>query len=113
MKKTLVIASLSACVLLSTNVLAQASSSSSTTDMSKASMRAANHALAKKIRGALSKARPTIPTENIAILVKSGAVTLVGEVESQEQVDEAGKIAGAVDGVTKLSNNLGIEERGM
>lgn len=113
MKRIIVAASIAACALLSTNVLAQTSAAPQTAQMSKASVRAANRMLAKKVREALGKAHPAIPTEGIAVLAKSGSVTLVGEVESQDQVDEAGKVAASVEGVTKLTNNLGLAERGM
>jgi hyperosmotically inducible periplasmic protein len=108
LRKILVLASVVGMTLQVSTLYAQTASAPAPT-----SSHAANRLLAKKVRQALTQAKPMIPTEGIAVLAKSGAVTLVGEVESQDQADEAGKVAAAVSGVTSLKNNLGLSERGM
>lgn len=76
------------------------------------SIRMANRQLAKKVRQALSTAKPAIPMESVVVLAKKGVVSLVGEVESEDQVARAATIAQGVAGVASVNNQLGIEERG-
>jgi len=99
------------CVLLaSTSAFAQTSDAMAAP--SAKSMRMANHQLAKKVRMALTKAKPTIPLEEVVVLAKKGVVSLVGEVENADQSAEAEKIATGVAGVASVNNQLGIAERG-
>ena len=44
--------------------------------------------------------------------VKSGIVTISGEVETQHQKDKAAKIAKKVDGVKQVINNITLKEHG-
>ena len=76
------------------------------------SMRVANRQLAKKVRKALVAAKPAIPTEEIVVLAKKGAVSLVGQVETQDQSDRAAKLAQGVAGVVSVNNQLGLAEKG-
>jgi len=112
-KKIIILASTTGALLLGASAYAQTSTPSDTSAASPHAARVANRALAKKVRQAITHAKPTIPTEGLAVLAKSGTVTLVGEVETQDQVDEAGKVAAAVSGVVTLKNVLGLSERGM
>jgi len=76
------------------------------------SARIANRQLAKKVRQALTAAKPALPLEDVVVLAKQGVVSLVGEVESPDQSAQAGKVAQGVAGVTSVNNQLSISERG-
>jgi len=76
------------------------------------SMRMANRHLAKTVRQALTATKPSIPMDEVVVLAKKGVVSLVGEVESQDQSDRAGKVAQGVAGVASVNNQLSIEEKG-
>ena len=67
--------------------------------------RAANHALAKRVRSALYKTKGLV-SSGIIVLAKSGAVSLTGTVPEQGQIDLAGKAAQSVSGVTSVANNV-------
>jgi len=101
-------------MLNSANVFAQTDTAGSTAmgAPTAKSARAANRQLAKKVRQALTAAKPAIPMEEIVVLAKKGAVSLVGEVESQDQSDLAAKVAQGVAGVASVNNQLSIGERG-
>jgi len=94
----------------SSNVFAQASGAMSA-PTGKAAW-SANHQLAKKVRIALTQSKPTLPMDNIAVLARNGAITLLGEIASDDQGAQAEKIAKGVAGVTSVNNRLSIEERG-
>ena len=49
-----------------------------------------------------------IDMQQVAVSVRSGAVTLYGEVPTQEQKDRAEQIARHVHGVTDISNDLRV-----
>ena len=67
--------------------------------------RAANHALAKRVRSALYKTKGLV-SSGITVLAKDGVVSLTGTVPEQGQIDLAGKAAQSVSGVTSVQNNV-------
>ncbi|WP_158906685.1 BON domain-containing protein [Burkholderia sp. L27(2015)] len=66
--------------------------------------RKANHALEKRVRTALIKAK--VDPVSVTVLAKGGAVTLVGSVPQTDQVDRAGNATKSVAGVTSVDNRL-------
>jgi hyperosmotically inducible periplasmic protein len=76
-----------------------------------ASMRAANRALAKAVQAKLYHQKGLV-TDDVHAIARSGKVTLVGMVPDQAQIDQAGKIAEGVSGVSSVKNNLTVEEVG-
>ena len=75
------------------------------------SVKAANRALGRKVRSALSKTKGLSVT-NITVRARSGAVTLAGTVPEQEQIDIATQAAQGVAGVTSVKNALTIRPVG-
>jgi osmotically-inducible protein OsmY len=75
------------------------------------SVKAANRALGRKVRNALSKTKGLSVT-NITVRARGGAVTLAGTVPEQPQVDLATQAAQAVPGVTSVKNALSIRPVG-
>ena len=102
-------------------VLASINAYSQTSDVSMASSpsakqtakaaKAADRALAKKVRTTLSKAKD-ISVAAITVRAKSGNVTLQGSVPEQPQVDRATQVAQGVPGVTSVKNALTIRPPG-
>jgi len=75
------------------------------------SMKAANRALQREVRSALSKARD-ISVSNITVRARDGAVTLQGSVPVQAQSDRATEVAKGVPGVVSVRNALSIRPVG-
>jgi len=75
------------------------------------SMKAANRALQRQVRSALSKTRG-ISVANITVRARDGAVTLQGSVPEQAQSDRATEVAKGVAGVTSVRNALSIRPVG-
>jgi osmotically-inducible protein OsmY len=75
------------------------------------SAKAANRALQKKVRAALSKAKG-VSVANITVRARDGAVTLQGTVPEQAQSDKATEVAKGVAGVTSVKNALSIRPEG-
>lgn len=75
------------------------------------SMKAANRALQRQVRAALSRARG-ISVANITVRARDGAVTLQGSVPEQAQSDRATEVAKGVAGVTSVRNALSIRPVG-
>ncbi len=73
--------------------------------------KAANRALGRKVRGALSKTKG-LSVANITVRARGGAVTLAGTVPEQQQVDLATQAAQGVAGVTSVKNALTIRPVG-
>ncbi|WP_322068193.1 BON domain-containing protein [Paraburkholderia bannensis] len=71
----------------------------------KKAQRAADRALAKQVRTALTKTKG-LETINISVLARHGVVSLRGYVPDTEQVQLAGTTATQVAGVTSVTNNL-------
>ncbi|NUY01451.1 BON domain-containing protein [Paraburkholderia youngii] len=71
----------------------------------KKAQRAADRALSKQVRSALTKTKG-LETINITVLARRGTVSLIGYVPDNEQVQLAGDTAGHVAGVTSVANNL-------
>ncbi|WP_321840797.1 BON domain-containing protein [Paraburkholderia bannensis] len=71
----------------------------------KKAQRAADRALAKQVRTALTKTKG-LETINISVLARHGVVSLRGYVPDTEQVQLAGATATQVAGVTSVTNNL-------
>lgn len=53
---------------------------------------------------------PGIRSFDISVLTHQGQVQLTGFVNSQEQIDLAGRLAGAVEGASSVKNELGIKQ---
>ncbi|MCX4147395.1 BON domain-containing protein [Paraburkholderia madseniana] len=101
-------------VLASVNAYAQSSDAAPAAPMaasSAPSAKAANRALGRKVRTALSKTKGLSVT-NITVRARGGAVTLAGTVPEQPQVDLATQAAQAVPGVTSVKNALSIRPVG-
>ncbi|MFM0504017.1 BON domain-containing protein [Paraburkholderia caffeinilytica] len=102
-------------VLASINAYAQSSDAAAPAAASSApsakSVKQADRALGRKVRGALSKTKGLSVT-NITVRARSGAVTLAGTVPEQPQVDLATQAAQAVPGVTSVKNALSIRPVG-
>jgi len=62
-----------------------------------------------KIKSALL-ADPGIKSFDIAVVTRKGEVQLSGFVDTQEQIEHAAKLAGAVQGVTSVSNGMSIKK---
>jgi hyperosmotically inducible periplasmic protein len=71
------------------------------------SSKAANRALAKKVRHALARTKGLDPT-HIYVKVVGGAVTLSGSAATQAEIDLAVKAAQGVDGVESVKNGLTV-----
>lgn len=78
---------------------------------SKKEIRAQNRALEKKVRHALT-ATKKLDSSDIRIIVKSGKVSLEGDVPDQSQIQLAGDAATKVAGVSSVSNNISVREEG-
>jgi len=102
-------------VLASINAYAQSSdamaASGTMAAPSAKSTKAANRALQRTVRKALSKTKG-LSVANITVRARSGAVTLEGSVPEQEQIDLATQTAQGVPGVTSVKNALTIREIG-
>ena len=105
-------------VLASVSAYAQSSDAAAPADPTAASsapsaksVKAANRALGRKVRSALSKTKGLSVT-NITVRARGGAVTLAGTVPEQPQVDLATQAAQAVPGVTSVKNALSIRPVG-
>lgn len=103
-------------VLASLNAYAQSSdamapmAASSATSSTKAD-KAANRALGRKVRSALSKTKG-VSVANIVVRARGGAVTLEGSVPEQAQVDVATQAAQGVAGVTSVKSALTVRPIG-
>ncbi|MGF6604869.1 hyperosmotically inducible protein [Paraburkholderia sp. GAS448] len=73
--------------------------------------KAANRALAKKVRNTLVADR-TINANNLTVHAHDGAVTLQGNVPEQSQSDRATEVAKGVAGVTSVKNALSVRPAG-
>jgi hyperosmotically inducible protein len=105
----IVLASLNA-YAQSSDAAAPAAASSATAKPSKAD-KAANRALGRKVRGALSKTKG-LSVANVTVRARGGAVTLEGSVPEQQQVDLATQTAQGVAGVTSVKNALTVHPIG-
>ena len=102
-------------VMASLNAYAQSSdamaASGTMAAPSAKSTKAANRALQRSVRKALSKTKGLSVT-NITVRARSGAVTLEGSVPEQPQSDLATQTAQGVAGVTSVKNALTIRAIG-
>jgi hyperosmotically inducible protein len=102
-------------VLASINAYAQSSdamaASGTMAAPSAKSTKAANRALQRSVRKALSKTKG-LSVANITVRARSGAVTLEGSVPEQPQIDLATQTAQGVSGVTSVKNALTIRAIG-
>ncbi|MFD1560147.1 BON domain-containing protein [Paraburkholderia silviterrae] len=71
------------------------------------SVRIANRQLARKVRGAMAKAKGIDMTQ-LFVYAKGGVVTLSGSVPKSDQVNRAGEIARSVPGVSSVDNRLSV-----
>jgi len=62
-----------------------------------------------KVKSALL-ADPNVKSFDIAVVTRKGGVQLSGFVDSQAQIDQALAIAGKVDGVTNVGNEMSIKK---
>ncbi|TDN61321.1 BON domain-containing protein [Paraburkholderia sp. BL10I2N1] len=75
------------------------------------SMKAANRALQRQVRTALSRTRG-VTVSNITVRAVDGAVTLQGSVPEQSQIDLAVEAAKGVQGVKSVRSALSIRPVG-
>jgi hyperosmotically inducible periplasmic protein len=71
------------------------------------SAKAANRALARRVRAALAKDKG-VSVANITIRAKGGNVVIQGAVPEQSQIDRAVKVTRAVPGVNSVSSALTV-----
>jgi len=102
-------------VLASLNAYAQSSDAAAPAAATSAptakQTKAANRALQRKVRSALSKTKG-VSVENITVRARDGDVTLEGSVPEQSQLDLATKAAQGVPGVKSVKNALTIRAEG-
>src|ERR1700759_4193891 len=102
-------------VLASLNAYAQSSDAAAPAAPSSATSsketKAANRALGRKVRSALSKTKG-LSVANITVRARGGAVTRAGTVREQQQVALATQAAQGVAGVTSVKNALSIRPVG-
>ena len=103
-------------VVASLNAYAQSSDATAASGAMSAaptakSTKAANRALQRSVRKALSRTKG-LSVANITVRARSGAVTLEGSVPEQPQVDLATQAAQGVAGVTSVKNALTIRAIG-
>ncbi|HEY1995786.1 BON domain-containing protein [Paraburkholderia sp.] len=101
-------------VLASLNAYAQSSDADAASSMaapSAKSTKAANRALQRSVRKALSRTKG-LSVNNITVRARGGAVTLEGSVPEQPQIDIATQAAQGVQGVTSVKNALTIRPIG-
>ena len=67
--------------------------------------RAANRALEKKVRVALTRTKG-LDVSDVTVVARKGAVTLVGTVPDSQQVQLAQSTVQGLDGIASLTNNL-------
>jgi hyperosmotically inducible periplasmic protein len=72
------------------------------------SSKAANRALVKKVRHALSRTKGLDPT-HIYVKAVNGNITLTGNCISQQEIDLAGQTAQNVAGVASVRNLLSVK----
>ena len=97
-------------VLVSLNLYAQgdgAVTASSTASSRTRETKAANRALQKSVRHALSKAKG-LSIANIEVRARSGVVTLQGSVPESRQTNLATEVASGVAGVVSVKNLLTV-----
>lgn len=70
--------------------------------------RKADHMLEKSVRKALGKDK-AVDVTNVTVRARNGAVTLLGSVPEQGQVDAAAQAAQGVAGVSSLNNALTVK----
>ncbi len=73
--------------------------------------RTADRKLATAVRKALAKSGD-VSLSHVAVLARSGAVTLAGTVPDTAQIDLATRQAQGVAGVTSVKNNLTLQAEG-
>ncbi|MEX3855943.1 BON domain-containing protein [Paraburkholderia sp. BR10923] len=69
-----------------------------------------NRALARKVRGALTRTQG-LNVSSISVRARGGAVVLTGSVPTRSQIDVAGDAAKSVPGVTSVSNKLSVVQQ--
>ncbi|WP_158940170.1 BON domain-containing protein [Burkholderia sp. S171] len=75
---------------------------------SQTSTRKADRKLSSDVRRALGKSKEITAT-NIFVRARSGAVTLMGSVPENSQIDRAAQVANSVPGVTSVTNKLSLQ----
>ncbi|CAD6520881.1 hypothetical protein LMG27952_01393 [Paraburkholderia hiiakae] len=70
--------------------------------------RKADHMLEKTVRKALGKDK-AVDVTNVSVRARNGAVTLLGTVPEQGQVDAAAQAAQGVAGVSSVNNALTVK----
>jgi hyperosmotically inducible periplasmic protein len=97
-----------AAVLFALHVNAQSSDASGTAPVP--ASKAANRALAKRVRHVLARTKGLDPT-HIYVKVVGGTITLSGSAETSDQIDLAVKAAEGVDGVMDVKNALSVRSQ--
>lgn len=85
--------------------------SAATAKADRKAARKADHALERTVRKALAKDK-AVDVTKITVRARNGAVTLLGTVPDQDQIDAATQAAKDVTGVTSVNNALTLKAIG-
>jgi hyperosmotically inducible periplasmic protein len=102
------------CVMVTSNVYAQASNAmpmASSPAASSGKATPADKKLVREVRKALSKA-PDFDVSNVYVKARGGVVTLTGSVPDGPQIQQAADVAKGVPGVMSVSNHLTLFRKG-
>jgi|UPI0003FBBCBB osmotically-inducible protein OsmY len=89
----------------------QGDASAARTTKSASNGKSADRALQKQVRAVLAKDKK-INAANIVVRARSGAVTLEGNVPTQDELSRAEEVAKGVSGVNSVNNALTIRQPG-
>ena len=102
-------------MLISTTAIAQTANDNAASEpaaaVTKVALRSQNRQLSKAVRHALDSTKG-LNAGNIAVLVKGGAVSLVGTVVDAAQIQVASNVTKGVPNVTAVDNRLIVAEEG-
>jgi hyperosmotically inducible protein len=104
--KILVVPFVALALLTSVETVYAQDTSANSVPITKKMMRKEDRALAANVRRHLDRSH--VPTADITILARAGAVYLVGTVADASQIPVAGDTAGQVEGVKSVKNNLTV-----
>ena len=109
MKLKLLTAALMASGLVLSGCASHRDSTAGAGESRSATQFASDAALTTKVKTALAKDAGLGTAVNINVQSYRGEVQLNGFVNTQEQIRSAGDVAGRVEGVTKVQNNLQVK----
>jgi len=109
MKRKLIAVAMIAAGLATFGCASQKESSASAGESRSAGQFASDAALTAKVKAALAKDAGLGTATNVNVQSFRGVVQLNGFVNTQEQIRSAGDVAGRIEGVTKVENNLQVK----